>query len=429
VAEPTRLSAPARQPNAWELGTLRWDVFYAIVFVAILLLVESGQLSAPSRIAATIALAAMVPWYVVVGRPVMRSGEAGWKGPAYLAGLIALFAVVQSQDTNAWALALAICPQCFYVLPFRRAMIPVVILNVLAALLLVRRQPQLEGAVAALGIAAFGIGFSYAYGSFVDRIIDQSNERAELIAELEATRAELAAANRESGMLAERQRLAGEIHDTLAQGFSSIIMLLQAAEAGLAGAGPADAGKAGAGKGGAGTGGAGTGGAGTGGAGLASARRQLGLAAQTARENLADARALICALAPAELASETLPGALRRVTERAGAETGIGVSFDVSGTPRPLSAAFDVTLLRVGQEALANVRKHAAAGSAAVLLSYQPAAVSLEVTDDGRGFDPARVNRGYGLRGMRERLGQAGGRVEVRSAPGEGTCVRAEVPA
>jgi signal transduction histidine kinase len=399
VAEPTRLRPPARQPNAWELGSLRWDVFYAIVFVAILLFVEADQLSAPSRTAATIALVAMVPWYVVVGRPVMRSGEASWKGPAYLAGLIALFAVVVSQDTNAWALAFAICPQCFYVLPFRRAMIPVVILNVLGALLLVRRQPHLDGAVAALGIAAFGIGFSYAYGSFVDRIIDQSNERAKLIAELEATRAELAAANHESGKLAERQRLAGEIHDTLAQGFSSIIVLLQAAEAGLAGPG------------------------------LVSARRQLELAAQTARENLADARALIGALSPASLVSESLPGALRRVTERAGAEAGISASFDVSGTPRPLTAASDVVLLRVGQEALANVRKHAAAGSVQVLLRYQPAAVSLAVTDDGQGFDPARVNGGYGLRGMRERLGQAGGSVEVRSTPGNGTCVRAEVPA
>jgi signal transduction histidine kinase len=416
VAEPTRLTAAPRQPNAWELGTLRWDVYYAIVFVAILLLVESDQLPAPSRITATIALTAMVPWYVAVGRPAMRSAELSWRGPAYLAVLIAAFAVAQSQDTNAWSLAFAICPQCFYLLPFRRAMVPVVILNVLGAVLLVHRQPHLAGAVAALGIAAFGIGFSYAYGGFVDRIIDQSNERAELIAQLEATRAELAAANHESGTLAERQRLAGEIHDTLAQGFSSIIVLLQAAEAGLAGAGTPGAGT-------------GTAGTGTAGAGLASARRQLGLAAQTARENLADARTLVGALSPAGLASETLPGALRRVTERVGTETGIGVSFDVSGTPRPLSAAFDVALLRVGQEALANVRKHAAAGSVQVLLRYQPAAVSLAVTDDGRGFDPAQVNGGYGLRGMRERLGQAGGRVEVRSAPGEGTCVRAEVPA
>jgi signal transduction histidine kinase len=336
VAEPTRLTAAPRQPNAWELGTLRWDVFYAIVFAAILLLVEADQLSAPSRIAATIALAAMVPWYVAVGRPAMRSAELSWKGPAYLAVLIAAFAVAQSQDTNAWSLAFAICPQCFYLLPFRRAMVPVVVLNVLGAVLLVYRQPHLAGAVAALGIAAFGIGLSYAYGGFVDRIIDQSNERAELIAQLEATRAELAAANRESGTLA---------------------------------------------------------------------------------------------FAPADLASETLPGALRRVTERAGAETGIGVSFDVSGTPRSLTAAFDVTLLRVGQEALANVRKHAAAGSVQVVLSYRPASVSLEVTDDGQGFDPAQVNGGYGLRGMRERLGQAGGRVELRTAPGEGTCVRAEVPA
>jgi signal transduction histidine kinase len=398
MAEPAPLRA-AGQPNAWELGTLRWDVFYAIVFVAILLFVEADQLSAPSRIAATIALAAMVPWYVAVGRPEMRSAQASWKGPVYLAGLIALFAVAVSQDTNAWALAFAICPQCFYVLPFRQAMIPVVVLNAAGALLLVYRQPHLDGVVAALGIAAFGIGFSYAYGGFVDRIIGQSAERAELIGQLEATRAELAAANHESGTLAERQRLAGEIHDTLAQGFSSIIVLLQAAEAGLADAGPA------------------------------SARRQLDLAAQTARENLADARTLIGALSPADLASGNLPGALRRVTERAGSEIGIGASFCVSGTPRPLSAAFDVVLLRVGQEALANVRKHAAAGAVEVLLRYEPGAVSLEVTDNGRGFDAAEVNGGYGLRGMRHRLGQAGGRVEVRSAPGAGTRVRAEVPA
>ena len=86
-------------------------------------------------------------------------------------------------------------------------------------------------------------------------------------------------------------------------------------------------------------------------------------------------------------------------------------------------------LLRVGQEALANVRKHAAAQAVDVLLRYESSTVSLEVTDDGQGFEPAQVNGGYGLRGMRERLGQAGGRVEVRSAPGTGTCVLAEVPA
>jgi len=399
VAKPPRLTAAPAQPEVWELGTLRWDVFYAIVFVAILLLVEAAQLSAPARITVTIALAAMVPWYVAVGRPAIQSDTVSRKGLAYLVGLIALFAVAQSQDSNAWSLAFAICPQCFWLLPFRRAMIPVVVLNVIGALLLIRQQPHLAGAVAALGVAAFGIGFSYAYGGFVDRIISQSRERADLIDRLEATRAELAAANRESGTLAERQRLAGEIHDTLAQGFSSIIVLLQAAEAGLADAAPA------------------------------SARRQLGLAAQTARENLADARALIAALSPADLASGNLPGALRRVTERVGSETGIGARFEVNGTPRPLTAAFDVVLLRVGQEALANVRKHAAAGSVRVLLRYEPGEVSLEVTDDGQGFDPAQVNGGYGLRGMRERLGQAGGQVEVRSAPGAGTCVRARVPA
>jgi signal transduction histidine kinase len=415
MAEPPRLTVAAgrsdaagpcdaaepgpAEPSAWELGTQRWDAYYAIVWVAILLVIEAGQLSAQSRIIATIALVAMVPWYLAVGRPAMRSATSSWRGPVYLAGAIALFAVVQSQDSSAWSLAFAICPQCFYLLPFRQAMIPVVVLNMLAAVLLVDQNPHPDAALAALGTAAFGIGLSYAYGSFVDRIIEQSRERAELIRALEATRAELAAANRESGTLAERQRLAGEIHDTLAQGFSSIIVLLQAAEAGLADAPPP------------------------------AARRQLALAGQTARENLAEARALISALAPAQLASENLPGALRRVTERVGTEIGIGARFDIEGTPRPLSAALDVVLLRVGQEALANVRKHAAAGSVEVLLRYEPGKVSLEVIDDGQGFDPAQVSAGYGLRGMRERLGQAGGLAQVRSAPGAGTCLRAEVPA
>jgi signal transduction histidine kinase len=85
-------------------------------------------------------------------------------------------------------------------------------------------------------------------------------------------------------------------------------------------------------------------------------------------------------------------------------------------------------LLRAGQEALANVRKHAAAGSVAVCLRYASDFVRLEVTDDGSGFDPAQVNGGYGLSGMRARVDEAGGTVAVRSAPAQGTSVQVEVP-
>lgn len=91
--------------------------------------------------------------------------------------------------------------------------------------------------------------------------------------------------------------------------------------------------------------------------------------------------------------------------------------------------AIEVVLLRVCQEALANVRKHAGAESASVRLRYDSSAVVLQVSDDGSGFDPGQVSGGYGLRGMRTRVTEAGGTLTVRSSPGAGTCVSATVPA
>jgi signal transduction histidine kinase len=250
----------------------------------------------------------------------------------------------------------------------------------------------------ALGLFAAISAFTVAFGGYIGRIITQSDERASRIAQLEATRAELAEVSREAGVMAERQRLAGEIHDTLAQGFSSILMLIQAAEAQLD-------------------------------LSPATARHQLGLAAQTARENLAEARTLVGGLASAQLQTGTLEEALRRITERAGAELGIEASFATDGAGRRLPAATEVVLLRTGQEALANVRKHAAAKKVAVRLCYASDSVVLEVIDDGAGFEPALVNGGYGLRGMRTRVDEAGGNIAVRSAPAHGTSVRVELPA
>lgn len=140
------------------------------------------------------------------------------------------------------------------------------------------------------------------------------------------------------------------------------------------------------------------------------------------------ARALVAALAPAQLQSGSLDDALGRLAERTGAEFGLPATFEVSGQARPLPAAAEVVLLRVCQEALANARQHAQADQAWVRLAYDETAVRLEVGDDGAGFDPDRVNGGFGLRGMRARVGEGGGTLVVRSAPGAGTSVRVEVP-
>jgi signal transduction histidine kinase len=392
---------PSSREQAWTPSPRGWDIYYAVVLAAVLLIIGIGP--APgSRAVATGALAAMVLWYLFVGRqqmqPTDRPGSGGARAAVYITGVIALFAVAQSQDPNAWFLAFVLCPQFFCIAEPRKAMAAAIILNALGGLLLVYRAPGLFGMATAIGITAFGAGFSIAYGSWMVRIIEQSLERAEIIEQLEATRAELAEANREAGMLAERQRLATDIHDTITQGFASIVMLIQAAEAEI-GSEPA------------------------------AARRHLGLAAETARENLAEARALVAALAPAQLDGGKLDDALRRLATQTAGQLGAGADFHVGGSPRPLDTGAEVMLLRVCQEALANVRKHACARRAWVRLSYGPADVRLEVGDDGAGFDPAQTNGGYGLRGMRARVSEAGGRLTVRSAPGEGTSVSVEVPA
>jgi signal transduction histidine kinase len=392
VTQPSGLPEPDRR-DAWETGDLRWDAFYLLVFGAVLAI---ALIDTPgSAVAAGAATAALVPWYLLVGRPLWTGGRGGTARAAiYVTGLFVLFGIAQSQNSNAWFLSLAIAPQFFSFVSTRLAMGLAVALNFMAAALLVARYPTTGTAAVAFTVATAGGGFAVFYGHWVSRIIEQSAERAEIIDQLETTRAELDAAQHEAGRMAERQRLATDIHDTLAQGLTSILMLIQAAQADLDGSHPR-------------------------------AGQHLDLAARTARENLAETRILVEDLAPAQLDGGTLPDALRRLSQA----PGVDASFGLSGAPRPLPMATEVVLLRVCQEALANVRKHAGARSAAVRLDYDPDAIRLEVSDDGAGFDPARINGGYGLRGMRTRVAEAGGTLTVRSTPGAGTHVSAMVPA
>jgi signal transduction histidine kinase len=393
VTQPEESCVPGPEQHAWEGGALGWEVFYLIVFAAVLVIV---LVSTPgSTLVATAAVVGLLLWYLFLGRPLWTHRAAGrLRVTIYVVGLFALFGVAQSQNPEVWFLAFALAPQFFSFMTPRMAIAAGIALNFWAASLLVARYPTAGAAVVAFGVAVAGGGFSLFYGAWISRIIQQSAERAQIIEQLEATRAELAAAQHQAGRMAERQRLSADIHDTLAQGFTSILMLIQAAQADLDGSHPR-------------------------------AVRQLEVAAQTARENLAEARALVADLAPAQLEGGTLPDALRRLSQA----PGMDASFGLSGTPRQLPMATEVVLLRVCQEALANVRKHAGADKATVELSYDPEAVLLEVIDDGAGFDPDRVTGGYGLRGMRTRVAEAGGTLTVRSEPGAGTRVIVAVPA
>jgi signal transduction histidine kinase len=143
------------------------------------------------------------------------------------------------------------------------------------------------------------------------------------------------------------------------------------------------------------------------------------------------------ALRPESLERAPLPEALVRLAERCSLESGTAASATVNGTPYSLPPEVEVTLLRIAQETLSNCRKHAQADQATITLSYMNNLVTLNVQDNGVGFDSAHPPRrdardqnkgGFGLKGMRERVEMLRGTLLIESAPGEGTTLMAAIP-
>lgn len=236
-----------------------------------------------------------------------------------------------------------------------------------------------------------------------------SRERRELIDELMATRTELADTQHAAGIVAERQRIAHEIHDTVAQGLSSIQMLLHAADRDLART-RLDATE------------------------QEPVRRHIDQARRTAQDNLGEARAMIAALQPASLSKGSLEEALGRVAESFGASGDIAIDVDVEGSNFELPMKVEAALLRIAQGAVGNVVKHAKATRARITLTLAADCARLDVVDNGTGFDPQAVaarpaGLGHvGLDAMRRRAAELGGSLEVESEPGGGTAIAVAIP-
>jgi signal transduction histidine kinase len=233
----------------------------------------------------------------------------------------------------------------------------------------------------------------------------QANQRLEeTMAENTGLQAQLLTQAREAGAGDERQRMAREIHDTLAQGLTGIITQLEAAQQTAS---------------------------------EDERERRIGNAKRLARDSLAEARRSVQALRPQALEDSKLPDALADEVTRWTATSGVPAEVAATGDPRALHPEVEVTLLRVAQEALANVAKHAAAAHAWVTLSYMEDVVTLDVRDDGAGFaqpggDPADgsgASGGFGLIAMRQRVNRLAGQLEIESEPGAGTAVSASLPA
>ncbi|HEY3710216.1 MAG TPA: sensor histidine kinase [Amycolatopsis sp.] len=385
--------------DAWQRSFWFWEVLFAVAYVATAFLVLFDDVTTASKVVAEIGLAAVAVSYLVAGRRLVKREDNSLPARVYAGVLVAAVGTAIFADTTASFVLFMVCPLLFMLLDVRSASVVttvVIVLDPISAVVTGGWGNPSLGIL--LPMTAILIVFSALAGKFTTDIIKQSTARAELIRQLEDSQAEVTRLSREAGTAAERERLAREIHDTLAQGFTSIVTLTQAMESELDT--DPDA-----------------------------VRRHLALAGRTARENLAEARAMVAALAPSELASGSLQEALRRQASRVADETALLVECDVDSPLPSLKTAAEVVLLRGAQEALTNVRKHAKATTVLIRLSAVDSGVRLLVRDDGEGFSPAEPTDGFGLRGMRSRVEQVGGRLSVRSDRGDGTELELEVPA
>ncbi len=383
----------------WRRQLVFWHIIAGVLFAVALYLTAMDDRG--PRLAGAACVTGIGLAYAVWGARGLQFQDRRL-GATYLAVAWPLFLALIALNPRGdfYFLSFALFPQTWALLS-RRSAVGVTV-AVVAGLTVVRLAtlPSTSSALMAVLVSsAITLALSLGMGLLIHVLVDEMERRADTIEVLHRTQADLAAAERTQGVFAERERLSREIHDTLAQGFTSVVTLARAADAAL------DRGD------------------------LATVRERLALMESTAAENLAEARLIVAALTPGHLQNGTLAEALQRVVDTASAESGIDGTLTVVGSPGTAAANSEVVVLRTAQEAIANIRRHSGAATFSVRLDYaDPERVGLEVTDDGRGFDPSRATSGFGLVGAQSRAADLGTELLVDTTPGSGTTLRVSVP-
>ncbi|MCO1657321.1 sensor histidine kinase [Pseudonocardia humida] len=395
------LSANADEPvagrDAWGRLAGLWHLLLAGTLAlptAITLLF--GPLDVADRLVVAGLVVVFGVWHwALLGRAPLGEESTG-TAVVYWVGTVALVGALAGYGDSYTILLYGLFPLGFITLNWW-GMVPLVVLT---ALIGWRSGGWAAGPAAAISVAATAL-LAAVIAVVVGAVARQSEERRAALELLAATRAQLAASARRTGGLEERQRLARELHDTVAQGLASIVTHLEAADQAVSDRPDL-------------------------------VRSHLDIARRAARGGLDELRRTVQALRPDLLHGAPLPEALRRSAEQWSGEHAVPVEVRVTGEPTALHTDTETALLRVAQEALTNTARHAGASRVVLSLSYLGDTVTLDVDDDGIGFagTPApRPDGGFGLIGMRERVAAVGGHLAVESAPGEGTTVAASVPA
>ena len=390
-------------------GNRWWHVLFGVTMIFLVAVAAgSEEFGGGHRNAVFICLALLTVAYATIG---WRALDDGRFALIFATILIVLSSVTVSFNPTMATIQAIAFPLLWYVLDDTRSAI---IGNFALALGVgVGYVAGLGGDAETVGRAAAIEGVSLvgslALGLWFTRVAGLSAERQRLLDTLTATQSQLALLSRDAGITSERERLAREMHDTVAQSLTGVVMLAQQARRDL------DAGD------------------------LASTGDALNTLESSARDALVETRTLVAAGAPVELGAGVV-AALDRVAARFGPDTGITVEFGSDGFDRATDASgplsrdaelprdLEVVLLRCAQEGLTNVRKHSAATDVWLELNRGDHEVRLTIRDNGVGFDPSTPSVGSGLPGMRDRVALAGGVLTISTAPGSGATLTAVLP-
>jgi signal transduction histidine kinase len=380
---------------------------YAVA-MAVLVLLALGQ-RGDAGWGAWGAIAAMSALYLLVGRRALEASAAAAATEARLppepSAVVFLALVIPAATWGVASLSTfavvqcVLCPLVWLLLDrVRDAVIGTLVLTGSIGVGFVVGFGDLPGAVPTMALSqGLSLGGTIALGLWITRIADLSRERLQLLDGLRAAQAQVEELGRAAGAARERERMSADIHDTVAQDLTGVVMLAQRGRRELRGGG------------------------------TEALDATLALLEDSARDALTQTRAIVAATAPVEL-TDGLGRALGRLGARMARETGIPVEVRDDPEVGRVDRDAEVVLLRCAQEGLANVRRHAGASAVELVLARDGADVVLAIRDDGRGFDPDQPTGGYGIDGMRRRLAAAAGRLDVASGA-DGTVLTARIPA
>ena len=404
----TTLSEPEPLERTGAGATARameWGQHAMAVLLAVVAVVRASGDGVPLPIA-TLVGAAVLAWHTA-GALLPSTSGARRRVVWWLLGFAAIWVIAVAVSAEFVWLAFLLWLLAGHLLPLRGGLVfsGLVLAVAIAALIVHHGATSYANVLGPLigGVFAFGISRGYL------QLLRDAAERERLVASLTRAQEEAAAlqdelvlAQRHSGAVAERTRIARDIHDSIAQALSSIRLLAHAASSQTSD----DA-----------------------------ASETLRRLESLAGDSLTDVRRIVAALTPAALEDEALAAALGRMLDRVRDETGIRTELRIDETVPSLPPDVEVALLRTAQSALANVRQHSAARRVVVSLIDADDTVRLDIIDDGDGFDPASWDArpptpesSFGLIFMRDRLRELAGGLDVESTPGDGTAISAHLP-